>query len=61
MMSNCSHHWMIQPAEGPVSMGTCRLCHEAREFQNSVDSWIRDSVPSPRYTPVVEGQLTDDE
>lgn len=30
----CQHHYMIQPANGPVSVGTCKLCHETREFQN---------------------------
>ena len=34
----CTHHWIIQPPEGPVSQGRCRLCGEEREFSNSVDT-----------------------
>ena len=36
---SCRHHWMIQPAEGPMSLGVCRLCHEEKEFQNTMDDW----------------------
>lgn len=32
----CCHHWIIEPATGPVSLGECRFCHESREFKNSV-------------------------
>ena len=32
----CCHHWIIEPADGPVSRGECRFCHESREFKNSV-------------------------
>jgi hypothetical protein len=32
----CCHHWIIEPADGPVSLGTCRFCHESREFKNSI-------------------------
>ena len=37
----CRHHWVIQPAMGPVSQGVCQLCGEDREFQNYVEaaSW----------------------
>ena len=34
----CRHHWVIQPASGPVSLGECQLCGEAREFKNYVES-----------------------
>lgn len=35
----CCHHWDIQTANGPVSMGVCRNCSESREFKNSTDEW----------------------
>ena len=35
----CCHHWIIQPADGPVSSGVCQLCFETREFKNSLDDW----------------------
>lgn len=34
----CRHHWVIQPAEGPMSMGMCQVCEEVREFKNYVES-----------------------
>ena len=34
----CRHHWLIQAADGPVSVGFCRICGETREFQNYVET-----------------------
>jgi hypothetical protein len=34
----CRHHWVIQPADGPVSNGACQVCGETREFKNYVES-----------------------
>lgn len=31
----CVHHWLIEPADGPTSDGTCRACHEHRTFVNT--------------------------
>lgn len=42
----CIHHWLIQPARGPTSEGTCKFCREVREFQNIIGTqpWgIRDN------------------
>ena len=46
----CCHHWDIQPAHGPVSLGTCRNCLETREFVNSIEDWSLDSSPGERKT-----------
>lgn len=35
---SCPHHWMIEPARGPVSRGTCRHCGTRRKFRNSVEA-----------------------
>lgn len=35
-MSECTHHWVIEPATGPVSLGKYQLCYEVRKFQNSI-------------------------
>ena len=35
MPEQCVHHWLIKPAEGPISEGTCKKCGELREFKNS--------------------------
>ena len=34
----CSHHWLIQAADGPTSGGVCRICGETREFKNYVET-----------------------
>lgn len=34
----CRHHWLIQPANGPISEGVCQVCGENREFKNSVEA-----------------------
>ena len=35
-VSECRHHWVIEPANGPVSRGECVNCHSVREFYNSI-------------------------
>ncbi len=34
----CRHHWVIQPATGPMSLGICQSCGMAREFKNYVEA-----------------------
>jgi hypothetical protein len=36
-----THHWVIDPPNGPVSTGTCKKCGEQKDFKNSVEfsSW----------------------
>ena len=31
-----AHHWIIQPAEGPVSQGKCKICKISKDFANSM-------------------------
>jgi len=31
----CTHHWAIEEAQGPTSLGTCRHCGETRTTNNS--------------------------
>jgi len=33
-VKECVHYWLIEPPEGPVSMGVCRLCGARQEFKN---------------------------
>ena len=39
--NDCRPHWVIDPADGPVSRGVCKFCQQVREFQNFVggDAW----------------------
>ena len=30
----CIHHWIIEPPEGPFSIGKCLKCGNEKEFQN---------------------------
>ena len=34
----CAHYWVIQPADGPFSTGSCRTCGETKDFKNYVES-----------------------
>ncbi len=33
---SCVHHWVIEIAAGPTSLGTCQKCMESRQFHNNV-------------------------
>jgi hypothetical protein len=33
----CTHHWVIESANGPSSGGVCQRCGETREFKNSAE------------------------
>ena len=38
----CTHHWVIDMPNGPLSDGVCQICGEARAFKNSTEStsWL---------------------
>ena len=38
--SECNHHWVIDPPNGPTSSGHCKLCGQARKFPNSSEDSI---------------------
>ena len=42
-LDQCCHHWIIEAANGPVSLGVCLNCGEDREFKNAIDEgqWDR--------------------
>ncbi len=33
-VSQCVHHWIIDPPDGPTSNGVCQRCGETKEFEN---------------------------
>ena len=35
--TQCSHHWIIDAAEGATSKGVCQFCGAVRMFSNSID------------------------
>ena len=36
-VSQCCHHWVIEPAEGPLSEGVCQKCGLVKTFSNYVE------------------------
>ena len=34
----CQHHWLIQAADGPTSVGVCRICGETKDFKNYIET-----------------------
>ena len=30
----CTHHWIIEPPDGPISIGRCKYCDSVKEFSN---------------------------
>lgn len=59
----CHHHWVIQPADGPVSNGACQICGESREFKNYVESatWGDSRIASKNSSVPVGVQSTSDD
>lgn len=35
--AECTHHWVIESAHGPLSRGMCQRRGEQREFKNSAE------------------------
>ena len=60
-VAGCRHHWVIQPATGPVSAGVCQVCGESREFKNYVEAstWGDDKSASRTRNQVVEETVAD--
>ena len=36
--ATCTHHWVIEAANGPLSEGVCQRCGEERGFKNSPEA-----------------------
>ena len=46
-VSQCCHHWVIEPAEGPLSEGVCQRCGEIKAFSNYVERHDWNQVQAP--------------
>ena len=62
-VSECRHHWVIQPADGPVSNGACQICGETREFKNYVESatWGDSRIASKNSSASTAVESTSDD
>lgn len=38
----CQHHWTIDIAAGPVSIGICQICGTRKEFRNYLSDCLAD-------------------
>ena len=47
-MTNCAHHWDIEPGTGPTSTGICRNCGLVKAFANHI---VVDNVFSKQPKP----------
>ncbi len=49
----CVHHWVIDPPNGAVSQGRCKVCGEEKEFRNSFEysSWYGNKSPGAKGGP----------
>lgn len=63
IVSECRHHWVIQPADGPVSNGACQICGETREFKNYVESatWGDSRIASKNSSSSAAVESTSDD
>lgn len=49
----CAHYWIIDPPDGLVSPGTCKLCGEGRTFKNYfTNSKWNSTVVSADHVPI---------
>ena len=62
-VAECRHHWVIQPADGPVSNGACQICGENREFKNYVESatWGDSRIASKNSSASATVESTSDD
>ncbi len=52
---HCRHHWIIEPPNGPKSVGRCRRCGRRERFPNSSDYDVTTGV-----IPFGDGRLSAD-
>jgi hypothetical protein len=43
LVEECTHYWVVDQPNGPVSIGNCKLCGHKEEFRNSMpgSGWDR--------------------
>ena len=60
--TRCGHYWSIEAANGPTSIGTCRICGEKKEFYNAFPDFnpLRRSH-NPMTLPELPGVKVDEE
>jgi hypothetical protein len=46
----CIHHWAIEPPNGGISLGCCKLCGVTQEFKNSYEYSSWHGMKSPNHS-----------
>ena len=59
--ASCVHFWLIDPANGPFSDGTCRNCEEHRTFKNNLDTFDYNPYASQSAPDVGRGEPSDED
>jgi hypothetical protein len=47
----CRHHWLIEPPNGPISKGVCKLCGEVKLFDNILEDLMLNNDSSVPFEP----------
>jgi hypothetical protein len=45
--ATCRHYWLIEPPNGPTSIGVCKICGATREFDNQLPARPAASARTP--------------
>ena len=54
----CTHHWVIESSNGPLSEGVCQLCGDKKDFKNSgglKSPWSSRQAPRGRNGATMQG------
>jgi hypothetical protein len=46
-----NHYWVIDPPNGPISIGTCKKCGEKKEFSNYSGPLYEKNFNTPTNQP----------
>jgi hypothetical protein len=48
--AQCRHHWIIEPASGPISRGICKICGAEKNFDNVLEETPIDKYDASAFT-----------
>ena len=61
-VDQCTHHWVIDSPNGPVSRGVCKICgaeHGFRNYAENAPYWENDEARSERVAAGVAPPASD--
>jgi hypothetical protein len=57
----CTHRWLIEVPNGPLSKGICSRCGMARQFHNDADAALLQSRKEAAPTAAITGPCAGEE